>query len=165
MRLSTLARKINKTPTQLIAFLEENEIEIANGLHSKMDSETLDLVYTHFMPEQEIEEVEIAEGIEEIDEVEIGEVEIEELDEVIEEENEEKIEEEIDLYARHGICGGHRRRPVDRIQHDCWWWSRNHAGQQKDVPGLRSTAGVRYAGGSRCRGRGRGQGATRQRQP
>ena len=49
-----------------------------------MDSETLDLVYIHYMPEQEI------------DEVEIDEVEIEEIDEIIEEETEEKIEEEID---------------------------------------------------------------------
>ena len=82
MRLTTLARKIDKTPNQLIAFLEEKGIEISSGLHGKLDSEIVDLVYSHFLPEQKIEEEEI---VEDIDEVEIDK------------EIEEKIEKEIDV--------------------------------------------------------------------
>lgn len=92
MRLSALARKINITPTQLITFLEEKEIEISNGLHSKLDSETVDLVYTHFLPEQKIEEAEIVEKIEE----EIEEKIEEEIDAEIEDKIEEKIDAEIE---------------------------------------------------------------------
>ena len=50
MRLTTLARKIEKTPSQLIAFLEDEGIEIPNGLHSKLDSETVTVVMNQFMP-------------------------------------------------------------------------------------------------------------------
>lgn len=51
MRLTTLSRKIDKTPTQLIAFLEKNGIILDKGLHSKLESEVVDLVLSYFLPE------------------------------------------------------------------------------------------------------------------
>ena len=75
MRLSTLARKIDKTPTQLITFLEGKEIELVNGLHSKLDSETVALVMSTFLPEEQISEKEIDE-----DQIENEEVNEEKVD-------------------------------------------------------------------------------------
>lgn len=57
MRLTTLARKIDKTPNQLIAFLKENDIDVSNGLHGKLESETVELVLSRFSPNQSIEEL------------------------------------------------------------------------------------------------------------
>ena len=56
MRLTTLARKIEKTPNQLISFLEENNIDVSTGLHGKLETKTVELVINYFMPEQNIEE-------------------------------------------------------------------------------------------------------------
>ncbi len=56
MRLSTLARKIDKTPTQLISYLEKQEIKITNGFHSKLDGETVEFILKQFLPEQQIED-------------------------------------------------------------------------------------------------------------
>ena len=53
MRLTTLARKIDKTPTQLIAYLEENGIPVAKGVHGKLDEETVEKVLNDFMPDQQ----------------------------------------------------------------------------------------------------------------
>jgi hypothetical protein len=57
MRLTTLSRKIDKTPTQLIAFLEKNGIILDKGLHSILESETVEMVLAHFLPEGFDEEV------------------------------------------------------------------------------------------------------------
>ena len=51
MRLTTLSRKIDKTPTQLIAFLEKREIHLEKGLHSILEKETVELVLSHFLPD------------------------------------------------------------------------------------------------------------------
>jgi hypothetical protein len=58
MRLTTLARKINISPGQLIEFLEKNDKEVSNGQHTKLDHETIDMVMDHFMPEHKVETTE-----------------------------------------------------------------------------------------------------------
>jgi len=104
MRLSTLARKIDKTPTQLIAFLEQKGIELENGLHSKLDSTTVDLVKDTYLPEEKqlekktiekekIEDIKVEEKqiVEEktedvkIDEIKIDEKQLEEKEIEVEE--------------------------------------------------------------------------------
>ncbi len=89
MRLTTLARKIEQTPTQLISYLKENGIEIKNGLHSKLDDETVKLVKSKFqieIPEKEAEKLEITEKAEVLDDVQV--------DEIITETNEPVIKDE-----------------------------------------------------------------------
>lgn len=56
MRLTTLARKIDKTPNQLIAFLKEKDIDVSAGLHGKLEREIVEMAINHFLPEQDIEE-------------------------------------------------------------------------------------------------------------
>ena len=51
MRLTTLARKIDKTPNQLITFLNEKEIDTSGGLHGKLADDIVALVLDHFLPE------------------------------------------------------------------------------------------------------------------
>ncbi len=51
MRLTTLSRKIDKTPTQLIAFLDKNGIMLDKGLHSILKKEIVDMVVAHFLPD------------------------------------------------------------------------------------------------------------------
>lgn len=108
MRLTTLARKIEKTPSQLITFLEDEGIEIPNGLHSKLDSETVTVVMNQFMPEHLEEEsiietpakeeplvqaIEETKSITESEELEIEEAVAKEpiIEEIVEEEVEEPI--------------------------------------------------------------------------
>ncbi len=50
MRLSTLARKVNKTPTQLIVFLNEQGIDITNGLHGKLEKDAVKIVLDKYQP-------------------------------------------------------------------------------------------------------------------
>lgn len=64
MRLTTLARKIDISPGQLIEFLEENDIAVANGHHTKLDQETINMVMEHFMPEHTSDNTEIPIGTE-----------------------------------------------------------------------------------------------------
>ena len=80
MRLTTLARKIDKTPNQLISFLEENNIDVSTGLHGKLESETVELVINHFVPGQNIEEFLASKDDIEIPDIEIPEVEIPEVE-------------------------------------------------------------------------------------
>jgi len=102
MRLTTLARKINKTPKQLIAFLEEKGIEIPNGLYGKLGGDITALVLDHFCPEMVI--TEIAKPINQIQEVSIENVSEGEVEDGIvdapakkaEEITEDKIEKEIE---------------------------------------------------------------------
>ncbi|NJN25471.1 MAG: hypothetical protein HC819_05650 [Cyclobacteriaceae bacterium] len=56
MRLTTLSRKIEKTPTQLIAFLEKHGFHPEKGLHSILGEQEVALVLQHFMPEDELQE-------------------------------------------------------------------------------------------------------------
>ena len=55
MRLTTLARKINMTPKQLISFLNEKGVEIENGLHGKLEKEIASMVLDHFSVAEEDE--------------------------------------------------------------------------------------------------------------
>lgn len=55
MRLTTLARKINKTPSQLITFLEEKGVSISNGLHTKLEESVIKMVVNEFLPEEELD--------------------------------------------------------------------------------------------------------------
>jgi hypothetical protein len=48
MRLTTLARKIQITPSKLVAFLEQNKIEIDNGINTRLDDEAISMVMKHF---------------------------------------------------------------------------------------------------------------------
>lgn len=48
MRLTTLARKIGITPSQLINFLEKHQIEVTNGLNTKVTDETIAIIYNEF---------------------------------------------------------------------------------------------------------------------
>ncbi len=48
MRLGTLARKINITPSALTNFLTKEEIELASGTNTKLSNEHIDLVLGHF---------------------------------------------------------------------------------------------------------------------
>ena len=73
MRLSTLARKINITPKQLIAYLNQKGIEVENGLHSKLEKDITDMVMEHFLPEDQVKVPEPAEKIEETTEIELPE--------------------------------------------------------------------------------------------
>lgn len=91
MRLTTLARKIEKTPKQLISYLEEHNIEINNGLHSKLDKETVALVLEEFASEKElIEEVVFQEEI-----IEEKIASVDDADEVTPEEDEKTDKEPI----------------------------------------------------------------------
>ncbi len=56
MRLTTLARKVGRTPSQLINFLENNQIEIANGANTKLDEAAINLVLKEYEVELEIPE-------------------------------------------------------------------------------------------------------------
>lgn len=96
MRLTTLARKIDKTPTQLISFLKEKGVEIPNGLHSKLDDDIVDMVKDNFLPDQE----EIDEIIAQVPEVEVVEESAEIIKSIPEDEAEtapkvEEIQEEV----------------------------------------------------------------------
>lgn len=144
MRLTTLARKIDKTPNQLIAFLEEKNIDILKGLHGKLESETVELVINHFLPEQNIEEflspendIEIQE-IEETPSLDLGENEgkqvideFELVSENIEEEKKEEpvqveeptvemavpVEEEIKAEPKSGTVDDLENDNIDEIEH------------------------------------------------
>jgi hypothetical protein len=48
MRLTTLARKIHLTPSKLVAFLEQKNAEIDNGINTRLDKQTIDMVLKHF---------------------------------------------------------------------------------------------------------------------
>lgn len=48
MRLTTLARKIRLTPSKLVAFLEQNKVEIDNGINTRLDEQTIDMVLSNF---------------------------------------------------------------------------------------------------------------------
>jgi hypothetical protein len=48
MRLTTLARKIHLTPSKLVAFLKQNKVEIDNGINTRLDEQTIDMVLSHF---------------------------------------------------------------------------------------------------------------------
>ena len=52
MRLSALARKIEQTPKKLTEFLEENDIQLDNGINTILNEDNIRLVYAHFEPEQ-----------------------------------------------------------------------------------------------------------------
>ena len=105
MRLTTLARKIDQTPTQLISYLEENGIEIKNGLHSKLDDEIVKLIKSNFLTEIPDEERTIPEIIEKVEEpIDINPKEIitenknpntmVKIDDPVSNDNEEKSDEE-----------------------------------------------------------------------
>ena len=98
MRLTTLARKVELTPTNLLEFLTEHEIEVSKGINTILDEETVQLVKENFEfeeksePVQEDEEVEVT--LEQTPEVEA------ELDETILHESQQEeenivIEEEV----------------------------------------------------------------------
>ncbi len=53
MRLTTLARKVGRTPSQIINFLENNQIEIANGANTKLDESTIAMVLKEYEIELE----------------------------------------------------------------------------------------------------------------
>jgi hypothetical protein len=53
MRLTTLARKVGRTPSQLINFLENNQIEISNGANTKLDEVVINLVLKEYEVELE----------------------------------------------------------------------------------------------------------------
>lgn len=57
MRLTTLARKIDKTPNQMIAFLNDKGIDTSGGLHSKLQDDTVEMVLNHFLTDQKREEI------------------------------------------------------------------------------------------------------------
>ena len=48
MRLTTLARKVQITPSKLVAFLEQKNIQIDNGINTRLNDETIGLVKNHF---------------------------------------------------------------------------------------------------------------------
>lgn len=48
MRLTSLARKIQITPSKLVAFLEQNKIEIDNGINTRLDDEVIAMVMKHY---------------------------------------------------------------------------------------------------------------------
>jgi len=48
MRLTTLARKVGRTPTQLINFLVDNQIEITNGANTKLDEAAIAMVLEEY---------------------------------------------------------------------------------------------------------------------
>lgn len=50
MRLTTLARKIQITPSKLIEYLKKNDIAINNGVNTILDSETVAMVLENFSP-------------------------------------------------------------------------------------------------------------------
>lgn len=50
MRLTTLARKIQITPTKLIEYLKKNDIAINNGVNTILDSKTVAMVLDKFSP-------------------------------------------------------------------------------------------------------------------
>jgi hypothetical protein len=54
MRLTTLARKIQITPTKLIEYLQKNDVTINNGVNSILDEETVAVVMQKFMPQSAI---------------------------------------------------------------------------------------------------------------
>ena len=51
MRISSLARKIKVKPSELISFCEQNEIELDNGAHSKLNPDQVERIYAEFAPE------------------------------------------------------------------------------------------------------------------
>jgi hypothetical protein len=51
MRLTTLARKIQITPTKLIEFLTKQNIKIDNGINTKLDDEIVRMTMEEFMPD------------------------------------------------------------------------------------------------------------------
>ena len=55
MRLTTLARKVQITPTKLIAFLAENNIKVDNGINTKLNEKTVTLVMSAHEVEDNIE--------------------------------------------------------------------------------------------------------------
>lgn len=65
MRLGTLARKINITPTTLTNFLTKKEVVLSSGTNTKLSTDHVDLILKHFkksIPEEPIaEEVQIIE--------------------------------------------------------------------------------------------------------
>ena len=54
MRLTTLARKIQITPTKLIEYLKKNDVTINNGVNTILDEETVAVVMQKFMPQSAI---------------------------------------------------------------------------------------------------------------
>jgi hypothetical protein len=50
MRLTTLARKIQITPTKLIEYLKKNDIAISNGVHTILDEKIVTMVLDKFSP-------------------------------------------------------------------------------------------------------------------
>ena len=70
MRLTTLARKIDKTPNQLISFLNEKGIDTSSGLHGKLEDEVVTMVLESFLPESDTDEISKPEVVEEKDNVE-----------------------------------------------------------------------------------------------
>jgi hypothetical protein len=88
MRLTTLARKIQITPTKVIEFLTKQNIKIDNGINTKLDDEIVRMTMEEFMPDaiedlvvMEIETPEIGEAIAEP--LEILETETKEAPEAI----------------------------------------------------------------------------------
>jgi len=59
MRLTTLARKVGRTPSQLITFLESAQVEITNGANTKLDEAAIALVLKEY--EIELEKPEASE--------------------------------------------------------------------------------------------------------
>lgn len=62
MRLGTLARKINITPSQLTSFLESKSIELPSGTNTKLTEEQIEQVLEHFKATLESEPVEVEEA-------------------------------------------------------------------------------------------------------
>lgn len=52
MRLTTLARKVELTPKKLIVFLENEGVELDNGVNTKLDENSIHLVLENFAPDQ-----------------------------------------------------------------------------------------------------------------
>ena len=61
MRLTTLARKVGRTPSQIITFLELNQIELSNSVNTKLDDAVVALVLKEFEIEPEIPQEPIVE--------------------------------------------------------------------------------------------------------
>lgn len=96
MRLTTLARKIDKTPNQLISFLNEKGIDTSSGLHGKLDEEVVAMVLDSFLPESDTDEISKPEVIEEKNNVDddVSTVNIPDSKQIQDDAEEEKLVEE-----------------------------------------------------------------------
>lgn len=52
MRLTTLARKVGRTPSQLISFLQGQQIDLSNGANTKLDDATIAIVIKEYPIEE-----------------------------------------------------------------------------------------------------------------